>query len=272
MIQRTDDMRNQAQKKRLREFFFKTGMEGYNIVYYYPTALTMGIAFGLLLMSNMGNAFCLIRWVSDADIMNLDWHVVSWAEPMLGNIWLNLCITLVCAVFIGKEITFKQGESGHWALTEKIKWGKRFEDKARIERKLYKEYKDVYFALDRLIEFRHDAMSPGAWTKMNVQLLGIYDVLSTGHGKRSLPLEAEIASVYGNGDMLEALIEQVWSFRAELSDLIDIWSSSYGFNGVRVGYGNQRDIEALEQIGKTMGIDSIVEGYYNGVPLEDLLT
>lgn len=243
----------------------------FGTVSYEQTHLADVIAVMFLLVGNMGNAWCLLNEIAKS--MPLDVSSIAFASPVLSHIWLNVVLTLIGAVLICGRFRIKHGASGRSELYENVKWRKDKQKKASDERKLYEVYRKAYRSLDRFAKLSSEAAAPGAWERMNIQLLGVYDMLSLHANPhvRTLPLSKEVEHFLGDGKFDEYVVSPVEAFAAELSDLVQIWSSSYGFNGMKVVLGGHGDEERLEHIARSLGIDSLVDAYYSGVPLEDVL-
>lgn len=260
-----------SKKNKILELFFTSEHAGFSYKTFEQTPLTKGIAVALLLIGNAGIAWCILSTLSKS--MDIDVSSIAFLGPWLSHAWLNIVLVATGAILLCAHIRIRYGESGRADIVEKAKWRKDKEAKAKDERRLYDEYRKVYKVLSTFMSISIDAMSPGAWERMNMQLLGAYDMLSMhmSPAVRSLPMSKVIEHWLGTEQFEEQVLSQVSELAAELEDIVQIWSSPYGFNGVKVVWRGQGDDDSLDRIAKTMGIDDMLDAYYSGVPLEDVL-
>lgn len=93
----------------------------------------------------------------------------------------------------------------------------------------------------------------------------IYNKISLRKGKLPMP------SVDAYKEMNEEEQEE-YSHRllTELSDLSKIWSSKQAFNGVQVDLYKTKE-ETIQETAELMGIDILINAYYDGVPIDDVI-
>lgn len=112
----------------------------------------------------------------------------------------------------------------------------------------------------------------------NIEMIFLY--LSYGQQKSHLPSpkEVEIASKQGGNeyaDARRAFSKRCDEFSKELNDIIQIWSSrSVGLCGNKIVLNEaeklEESFEKIQTLGRNIGIDTGIQSYYEGVPVEDI--
>lgn len=267
MRRKADSPKRGSIRHRIFSVFFRTiDQNYYSVIEYEPTKLTLGLAAVLTLVGNIGLAYLVMSALGGFDM-----SYVSWMSPVFGMWWLDVIFVIIGAVFLCGSFHRSKGKPPYSDVAEHVQWMVDKEKKARDERILYDEYKKIYKSLDRLICFRVDHMKAGAWDEMNSQLREVYDALSLHAMRRDLPLSQEIKRYTGTDEFEKLLLAQVRNFGKEIDDLIELWSSQYGFNGLTLYYSPLKDEDGIERFARLLGMETFLETYYEGVPVEDIL-
>lgn len=257
---------------KIQEKFYteKKWYGSYNETEYVPTYLTLGIAIGALLFGSFGIAWNIIGELHT--IMSIDAAPLEFLTPVFSHMWANIVLFAVGIAILCVPVRIRRGESERPVIVEKIRWAKDKDKKAADERKLYSEYKQMYAAIDNLLDVPNLYMVPGAWEKMNCQLFDVYDMLSMHQGPvRTLPMTREVERYLGTKQFDEYVVAPVRAFRKTIEDLVTIWSSSYAFNGLKIVWRIHNEDDRLEHIAESMGVSALIDSYFAGVPLEDVL-
>lgn len=260
-----DTRSNEPLWRRVASVFYQTSY--YYGTSYVPTTRALVIAYLLVLVGCVGFAYIALKALAAVD-GGIDMESVLWLDPILGTWWLD-AIPLAIGAFVLCTGPFSQ-DFKTISFIEKTRWAIDREKKLRDERRLYDVYKKIYQTLDKTVKFRVEHLSAGAWDEMKMQLRDVYDALSMHAMRVDLPSKIEVKSLSGENGF-DVLIDQAKAFHNEISDLVTMWSSKYGLNGLAVCYAPMVDDDKMDHIARALGMDSLIEAYYAGVPVDDIL-